>query len=153
MSDKPIHEQIADNLYGSTDPFGNRIEPGPPFIQSEGAYGHAEPRRDKPRTAAGRALLKEWHDNGGHVLNRMPRFGGSFADRIIAIEAEAAGRHDPEAVRLDVERLAKAIEQSYPTTPNVEVDSDHEWYLMRAEGIAAEYERLARTATDGSGDE
>jgi hypothetical protein len=125
--------------------------------------GKTEPRRDEPRTAAD-ALdwlyeygMQWWSDDA--IKRDFAFHPSSFfawieeARKHFAIEVEAAGRHDPDAVRLDVERLAKAIEQSYPTTPNVEVDSDHEWYLMRAEGIAAEYERLARTATDGSSDE
>jgi hypothetical protein len=145
MSDKPIHEQIADNLYGSTDPFGNRIEPGPPFIQSEGAYGHAEPRRDKPRTARvslGK-LLGRHHKQMFVMRERCDachNYSPTWQDVADAIEAEAAGRHDPEAVRLDVDRIARWLESAYG-------------HAFRNVDWKADAADLARTATDGSGDE
>jgi hypothetical protein len=112
-------------------------------------------------------LLVEWQDNGGLVLNRLPKFGGSFRDRILAIEAEAfmdgarASRENAASLAearatpptLDVERLtrlAMAIDCGYYPGSTDADRAENRWAdgvtvncCDEHRAIATEYARLS----------
>jgi hypothetical protein len=101
----------------------------------------SEPRM--PQTEEGRALV-EWIDS----IWRLPssdRFLNEGLPLILALER--SGSSDPEAVGLDVERLARAMARCAEVGPPAHInpdDAEEHWpsYVAEAEEYAREYAAL-----------